>query len=277
MLKKIEKVKIDAAGSADWVVRLADCLDALRGENFYPRLQFALQALADFDCSVAYAYFRNERPICLAHTFRSKQRIVLVDEYLKGAYLLDPFFKICSQKIDPGLYRIGDIAPDRFYQSEYYRSYYHRTGIAEEICYTFYLDDDVAIVISLMCEGEGSRFSARQFRLLEKVAPIVTSLGTRHWLDVPARLRVETTTPETETQNTTIENRVRELFQNRLTPREIQVVAQVLEGHSSESIGNNLGITVGTVRIHRRNIYAKLKISSQQQLFSLFFNPFTKG
>jgi DNA-binding CsgD family transcriptional regulator len=28
---------------------------------------------------------------------------------------------------------------------------------------------------------------------------------------------------------------------------------------------------VGTVRIHRRNIYGKLQISSQQELFSIFF------
>ena len=37
----------------------------------------------------------------------------------------------------------------------------------------------------------------------------------------------------------------------------------------------NLGISVGTVRIHRRNIYAKLRISSQQELFSIFFRKIT--
>jgi DNA-binding CsgD family transcriptional regulator len=31
-----------------------------------------------------------------------------------------------------------------------------------------------------------------------------------------------------------------------------------------------LGISSGTVRIHRRNIYAKLGISSQGELFALF-------
>jgi DNA-binding CsgD family transcriptional regulator len=46
---------------------------------------------------------------------------------------------------------------------------------------------------------------------------------------------------------------------------------QVLEGHSSDAIARSLGISVGTVRIHRRNIYGKLQISSQQELFSIFF------
>jgi len=54
-------------------------------------------------------------------------------------------------------------------------------------------------------------------------------------------------------------------------------VAQVLEGHSSDSIAKDLGIIVGTVRIHRSNIYAKLQISSQQELFSIFFKKTTTG
>jgi DNA-binding CsgD family transcriptional regulator len=61
------------------------------------------------------------------------------------------------------------------------------------------------------------------------------------------------------------------LLGSRITPRESQVVAQVLEGHSSEAIAKSLGISTGTVRIHRRNIYGKLNISSQQELFSILF------
>ncbi|NIQ08738.1 MAG: helix-turn-helix transcriptional regulator, partial [Gammaproteobacteria bacterium] len=39
---------------------------------------------------------------------------------------------------------------------------------------------------------------------------------------------------------------------------------------------NSLGISTGTVRIHRRNIYAKLQISSQQELFAIFFKKITR-
>ena len=94
----------------------------------------------------------------------AEKRVVFVDDYLKGPYLLDPFFKACGRKVDTGLYRLRDIAPDRFYQSEYYRSYYVQTGLSEEICYTFYLPKGVAVAISLMRSGERSRFSAREFR-----------------------------------------------------------------------------------------------------------------
>jgi len=49
------------------------------------------------------------------------------------------------------------------------------------------------------------------------------------------------------------------------------VVAQLLEGHSSESISNSPGISADTLRIHRRKVYAKPGISSQQELLAIFF------
>lgn len=266
-----------AAGTVAWVALLSQCIDSIGAGNFPQRLVDALKSLADFDYSVVFAFYQSEKPSCLFHTFSPEKRVVFVDDYLKGPYLLDPFFKACGRKVDTGLYRLRDIAPDRFYQSEYYRSYYIQTGLSEEICYTFYLPKGVAVAISLMRSGDRSRFSAREFRLLESVAPIVVSLAQRHWQDVPERFDSEAVVDEPHQDRALIENTVSTLFSRRITPRETQVVAQVLEGHSSDSIATNLGISVGTVRIHRRNIYAKLRISSQQELFSIFLKRITTG
>jgi DNA-binding CsgD family transcriptional regulator len=272
-----KQAKNVAAGSVAWVALLSQCIDSIGVEKFPRRLVDALKSLTDFDYSVAFAFHQSEKPLCLFDTFSPEKRVVFVDDYLKGPYLLDPFFKACGRKVDTGLYRLRDIAPDRFYQSEYYRSYYIQTGLSEEICYTFYLPKGVAVAISLMRSGESSRFSAREFRLLGSVAPIVASLAQRHWQDVPAKFDAETAVDEPHEDRALIENTVSTLFSQRITPRETQVVAQVLEGHSSDSIATNLGISVGTVRIHRRNIYAKLRISSQQELFSIFLKKITTG
>jgi DNA-binding CsgD family transcriptional regulator len=262
--------KIDL-GNAAWISWVSRCIDSVGTAKFPENLVAALKSITDFDYSVSFAYHQNEKPINLCHTFSPVERVVFVDDYLKGPYLLDPFFKACERRVDTGLYRLRDIAPDRFLQSEYYRSYYVRTGLAEEICYIFYLLNDVAIVISLMRSGDSPRFSAREFRLLESIAPIVTSLAQNHWQDAPDWFGAESSDLETGDNRTIIENTVSTLFSPRITPRETQVVAQVLEGHSSDSIARILGISVGTVRIHRRNVYAKLNISSQQELFSIFF------
>ncbi len=263
--KKIE------LGNTTWISLLSQCIDSIGSDHFTDNLLSALKSITDFDYLVSFAYHQKEKPVCLYHCFSPAERVVFVDDYLKGPYLLDPFFRACSRTVDAGLYRLRDIAPDRFLQSEYYRSYYERTGLTEEVCYTFYLQGDVAVVISLMRSGDSQRFSAREFRLLESVSPIVCSLSQRHWQALSTGLENKPSEQNAQDNHSMIEDTVTELFSPRITPRETQVVAQVLEGHSSDSIAKSLGISVGTVRIHRRNIYAKLNISSQEELFAMLF------
>ncbi len=69
-----------------------------------------------------------------------------------------------------------------------------------------------------------------------------------------------------------IERAFRKIGEGVLTPREREVVELTLRGHSTDALGKLLGISSGTVRIHRKNIYAKLRISSQGELFSAFIS-----
>lgn len=55
-----------------------------------------------------------------------------------------------------------------------------------------------------------------------------------------------------------------------LTPRECEVVKLVLRGYSTKSISQSLGISPGTVKVHRENIYGKLGVSTQAELFNMF-------
>lgn len=55
-----------------------------------------------------------------------------------------------------------------------------------------------------------------------------------------------------------------------VTAREAEVADLVLRGHSNGSIGAVLGISTETAKVHRKNLYAKLRISSSFELFRLF-------
>ena len=55
-----------------------------------------------------------------------------------------------------------------------------------------------------------------------------------------------------------------------LPPRAVEITSLILRGHSTMSIAERLGIVEGTVKIHRKNIYHKLGISSQAELFGTF-------
>ena len=70
-----------------------------------------------------------------------------------------------------------------------------------------------------------------------------------------------------------IERAFQNVGRNLLTLREREIVEFALKGYSAEATGQALGISPGTVRIHKRNIYSKLNIKSQSELFARFFMP----
>jgi len=263
-------IKVD---SRQWHEQLASIVAAGDTPAFPSTMVRALRHLVRFDYSVWFVYQADDRPVCVYDTFTPKERTVFVEDYQLGPYLLDPFYKISVDKAEPGLYRLREIAPDRFYHSEYFRSYYRRTKLAEEIAFLVNLLSGPRMTISLMRAGTGSAFSDRDLTKLKKVEPIVQAASSREWKNI-SDLRDHYL--DAASDGNAAGSPVLAAFENfgsgRLTDREREIVRMVLRGHSSESIGKHCGITTGTVKIHRKNIYAKLGISTQSELFSLFIS-----
>lgn len=57
----------------------------------------------------------------------------------------------------------------------------------------------------------------------------------------------------------------------KLTPREAEICASIIMGYSTEAISLNCSISANTVATHRKRAYAKLGISSQNELFLRYF------
>lgn len=254
----------------NWHEASARVIDALDGPDFAAALIEALRTVAPFEHSVTFAYLGDRRPIALHHEFPDWKRKVMVDDYQAGPYLLDPFYLNAARPPLPRLVRLRDLAPDRFYQGEYFRNYYIRTELAEEIGFMVDVGGGVGVVISAMRSGRV--FSAREFRDLQAVLPFVVAAARRNWADLWRAFRDGATGPEGEALTSLIDRAFRGVGHNLLTQREAEVVEYTLKGHSAEATGQALGIAPGTVRIHKRNIYAKLGIGSQGELFSRFIS-----
>lgn len=216
------------------------------------------RALAPVDEVVVFAYHDGERPLDLFSTFTPAFYHIFVTLYQAGPYLLDPFCRNARDRRS-GLFRMRDLAPDRFYSSEYYRTYYVQTGLAEEVGY-FVPVGDATIVLSLMRREASGGFSDAELAPLRQAEPLIGDLVRLYWGGVAARFgaQAKLAAPAQPWQRL------------NLTDREAAIVELVLQGHSSESIALRLGIATGTVKVHRRNVYRKLGISSQTQLLSLY-------
>ena len=128
-----------------------------------------LRQVAPFSYTVMFGYRSANRPIDLYDDFPPGKRKIFVTDYQAGPYLLDPFFLAASRSVAPGLYRLRDLAPDRFYQGEYFRSYYVQTGLAEEIAYFVTLPDHSTLTLSLMRAERP--FSQKEFAALDAAFP----------------------------------------------------------------------------------------------------------
>lgn len=259
----------------DWNSDLARTIASIGTPQFHETLVAMLQGLVEFDQSVIFAYYRDVPPIELYDNFSRRKHHIHVTLYQEGPYLLDPFFQACSQNVKASLYRLRDLAPDRFYQSEYFRSYYARTGLAEEIGYFADLPESVMVVVSLMRSDKYSAYSAREFRKLKEVSEVIRALLRQQHADLYHRFSSYEGDEEQSNIQRYIDHAFRTFGKNLLTPRERDVVEYVLKGNSSAAIGRLLNITAGTVQIHRKNIYQKLGINSQGELFSQFIKGLT--
>ena len=249
----------------DWIEPAGRIVDRIGTPDFPRALAEGLQGIAPYEFTVIFGYVGTACPLDLYDDFPPDRRRLHVEEYQEGPYLLDPFFLASLDLSEPGLWRIREIAPDRFYQGEYYRNYYAQTGLAEEIGYLIRVNPDLVLVVSLMRKEK--RFSNAEVRALKRVWPVVEAACRKHWHDLALDGNLAQ-----DGMDARVEDAFRRIGEGLLTPRERQVVELTLRGHSADAIGKLLAISPGTVRIHRRNIYSKLRISSQGELFSMFIN-----
>jgi DNA-binding CsgD family transcriptional regulator len=213
------------------------------------------------------AFHRNARPDVLHHTLEPAGREHYLERYLAGPYLLDPLYELATGDRRATLCRFRDELPDRFRSSEYYRQYCERTHLLDEMDFLAHVTPATTVVLVV---GKRARmFSKAELTRLELIAPAVQAGLRRIWDLWQARTGRSRGDDVVHRQLTRCFERFGESV---LTERERQISQLLLRGHSSKSIARELDIAPGTVMVHKRNLFAKLKISSQYELFSLLID-----
>ncbi|MET3616053.1 DNA-binding CsgD family transcriptional regulator [Rhizobium aquaticum] len=189
------------------------------------------------------------------------------DQYLSGAYLLDPIYDHHLRRGQPGLFRLLDVAPDQFRSSRYYKWYYGRIGISDEISVFLPLTQGLTITISMGKDSSsGTIFSAKAEENFRKHEPVIFSLLKAHWaaLGEPAA-QIARATSVTQNLRAEMENHYKVV----LSARQAEVAFLILQGHSTPSIGLQLGVSPQTVKVFRKQLYHRCGICSQAELFAL--------
>ncbi len=214
------------------------------------------------------AFSKDRSPVDLYHWIPEASLVHYQDLYFNQAYKLDPYYHAALRAEPPGSYTLKEVAPDRFFQSEYYRSYYQMARMIDELGILCNSDSGHTLHLSLGRKRGTGRFPRSEVRALRALQPTISAL-----LQIFAQDRLsDLSSQPVHEPPPSIATDLRTLthvdgIACKLTDREADVTSLILRGHSSNSIGLNLGISPETVKVHRKHIYAKLNVSSQAQLF----------
>ena len=254
-------------GFGGWNSALAGAIEALGAPEFPGRIEAALRSLIDFDILMVFAYSGPDKPRCPYHNIDRPRAETVIDAYVSGPYLLDPFYTAAMDPKVSGVRRLRDMAPDQFYSSEYFRQHYELTGIRDEVGIVCRPANWTGVVISFTRPISAPAFGRRDLSLIRAAEPVLRALCEKHWASDASAGRPGT---EAEPQRNPINETLNRMTNGILTPREIETTSLILRGHSNGSISERLAIAEGTVKIHRKNIYQKLDVSSQAELFAMF-------
>lgn len=245
---------------------LATAIEALDTGRFGDALHGWLLQVCPFDNFTIVAYFQDRPPEVFLTKAQDRRVFARMEgHYVGGAYQLDPFYGLHQRGKGEGLYRLSDIAPDQFQRNEYFKSYYERTTLIDELAFLSRPAPGVSVTVCIGRDGtSGSKFAKRQTANAVAVAQVVNALVKRNWRDLETR-----TLPDAEAVAVTLRRRLADEKDIRLSNRQSEIAVMILRGHSSVSIGLTLGISPQTVKVIRKQLYKKCAISSQGELYYL--------
>lgn len=244
---------------AQWQEAVADMVDALANEDFYALFARGCEMVSGYQSTLIVWLSTDHLPINLYHDLPDELVQESTRPWFEGAYLLDPFYALFTNNAPEGIYQLRGLAPDNFYDSEYYNSYYTQTGLTDECGLLINLDDNHSVLVSLGNRG-GPPARPSQLANLQTVMPILSALCHKQQSAGEGEI----------TFSAPLDKAFRNFGKDHLSARECEVIQLILKGHSNKSIAQLLEISVDTVKVYNKRFHTKLDISSQAELFSLF-------
>ena len=107
--------------AVDWYRDIGEIIEGLGNEALPERLVRGLCRLVPFELAAVFAYRGRSRPLVVYDNFDACGASQGVAAYVENTYVLNPFYHAHLKGLGDGVYRMRDLAPDAFFESEYYR------------------------------------------------------------------------------------------------------------------------------------------------------------
>lgn len=250
---------------ADYSEKLAASISAVGSAEFVPCLIDLLGTLVPFDDATIIVYPAKRLPI-IDYFQPLADGTSHLDKFINAAFLFDPYYIAATKTQLRGFFHMKDISPDSFRESEYYLSFYSDSGYQDECGYIVATGDGSFVQVSLARTQAPVLFSSKQLDVLSDTAPVIEQLCQQHWKNHDLQSGSE------QNLRVQLHTALEEFGSSLLSERQMQVINFLLHGYSTKMVAEKLGISIETVKLHRKHAYAKLAVGSQGELFHLFLD-----
>jgi DNA-binding CsgD family transcriptional regulator len=258
----------EAEEKGEWQSALAELIACDDVSTLWTDIFVAISKYLDISSLSLIGYQPDKLPVVcfsIANEDPSRRRI---SAYEQGAYLLDPFYRACMEHRVTGICQLSEIAPRDFETSQYFRTFFSTYGLFDEVNIIVWEADNTALALSLGRPKGERQFGPTALARIGDQEPLLSAIVRKTW-----RRHFSLSATADSSASAGFHRRLKAALDNFgtsvLTPREKEVLDHLLRGYSVKSAAANLGVTAGTVRIHRHSIYEKLDIGSQTELFAL--------
>ena len=223
----------------------------------------------DIEQTTVFEFPRNAAPKTIIATGRSERSDRLAkssaEEYTDGEFIKGPNLwnikTLAPSEIEIHNFELNDFS-DKTFRSRFYI----QNHLGHELALLF-TDEQRLLYISFYRLDSQLSFDDKDKKQLAHYAKLCLSFLQRHielW---------QNKISEVKTIRDIRFQRVYDiLMQNHLSPREAEICACIVIGYTTQGIGLDLGISENTVGTHRKRAYAKLGISTQNEIFGICFD-----
>lgn len=244
-------------------------VNTLGSDLFFSSLSHWLALTVDFQSSSAIIYSANSAPKLLFSELQPNEENLFHARFLDGAYVASPAYQGFINNYPDNMYPWLTLMPKGFKDSHMFDTYYRASEI-EDLVYFFINNGEQGYI--QFCLGRhqpNDSFNQAELETLKKLSPVIIALIRKHY-HIIAESALEQLTPLSEYVSDRVNYLLNNFESEQLTAREREIAKLVITGHSSQSAADVLGISPGTERVHRAKLYAKLKLRSNSELFSMF-------
>lgn len=245
--------------------------------DFGGRFYHLMDSMIGIDQCTVFVSLRGSPEAVVAEARDENYATVVRDlsgRYTETGFLRDPLW----QRIKANASGAVEIIPMRtceFLDRDYRKQFYEKPNIGQELALITQAGD-VGVYAGFYREAGHEEFSQSDVERLTVFARPTLATLHKHAeiMDAAKPFTLSHACHQIPVTRDELLVRVRDAMMsedNGLTPREAEICACIVLGYTVLGMSLNMSISINTVATHRKRAYAKMKISSQNELFARYF------